>query len=233
MNSFSAGCAKRSSHNEGFTPVSHWSNATSLASCQAGVSRCTSFPSSSKQKRKNRCGYQCRQKCQNFIEPPTPCLSACFATRASTRHKTKIIAATNACTPINFAGCARCSAKTAISALDVAKYPSATHSNAPHAAPAAVASRTIHAAIPIVPRSILGALSSAPAVPTSARHASAASFPRYCCRCTSFIQGSPVLLFASGDRGSLLFLLCEVCVHGAFPDLLATSLRYILVFFPT
>src|SRR5229473_2470537 len=62
MNSFSAGCAKRSSQREGFTPVSHSSNAISLASCQPGVTRCTSFAISSKENRKNRCGYQCRHK---------------------------------------------------------------------------------------------------------------------------------------------------------------------------
>src|SRR5260370_6049369 len=233
MNSFSAGCAKRSSHNEGLTPVSHWSNAISLASCQPGVTRCTSFPSSSKQKRKKRCGYQCRQKCQNFMERVRPCHSARFATRASTRHKTKIIAATSACTPTNFAGCARCSPNTVISALDIAKYPSATHSYAPHAAQAAAASRINNAVIPFAPCSKLPAFSSPLPGSAFARQASAASFPRYCCRCTSFIQGSPVLLLASGDRRLLLFLLCDAFLHSACPDPVGTSLRYILFFYPT
>src|SRR2546425_248911 len=54
MNSFSAGCTNRSSHREGFTPVSHWSNSRSFASSHRGFTRCTSFASSSKQKRKKQ-----------------------------------------------------------------------------------------------------------------------------------------------------------------------------------
>src|SRR6266852_2976039 len=189
----------------------------SLASCQPGVTRCTSFPSSSKQKRKKRCGYQCRQKCQNlcvvvgqtFLSVP-PC--------ASIQHRATITDAPNVCPPINFTGCARFSANTAISALDIAKYPSATHSNAPHAAQAAAASRMNNVVIPFAPCSKLTALSSPLPGPASARQASAASFPRYCCRCTAFIQGSPVLLLASGDRRLLLFLLCDAFIHSRRPS---------------
>src|SRR5947207_90030 len=160
MNSFRAGCAKRSSHNEGFTPVSHRSNAISLASCQAGVSKCTSFPSSSKQNRKNRCGYQCRQKRQSLEAAVSPCHFACLPTLASKRHSVRISAATNAWMPNNLTGCARFSANTAISALDVAKYPRATHSNAPHDSQAAAASRVNNEAIPFFSASKLAALPS-------------------------------------------------------------------------
>src|SRR6267378_6815325 len=132
MNSFSAGCAKRSSHSEGFTPVSHWSNAMSFASCHLGENKCTSFAISSKQNRKNKCGYQCRQKCQNFCaRAGQTCLSVslCFslfqarhpAARASTPQKTNMTAATNACTPISFTGCAKFSENIPIKTQDSAK----------------------------------------------------------------------------------------------------------------
>src|SRR5580693_6582941 len=120
MNSFKAGCANCSSHSEGFTPVSQVSNATSLASCQPGEIRCTSFPSSSKQKRKNRCGYQCRQKCQNLCATVGQTFLS-VPPRASTQHKIKITAATSVCTPINFRGCGRFSANSAINALENAR----------------------------------------------------------------------------------------------------------------
>src|SRR5437899_8694759 len=159
MNSFSAGCAKRSSQREGFTPVSHWSNAISLASCQPGVTRCTSFAISSKQNRKNKCGYQCRQKCQNFcatVGQTFLSVPLCFslfqalhpAARVSTRHKTKMTAATNACAPINFTGCAKFSANATIKTQENARYPSAIHSNAPQAAHARDNSWVISAKIP-------------------------------------------------------------------------------------
>src|SRR6266436_6724903 len=120
MNSFNAGCANCSSHREGFTPVSQSSTAISLVSCQPGVTRCTSFPSSSKQNKKNKCGYQCRQKCQNFCAAVGQ-TEGSVALRASIRHKISIRVATSACTPINLKGWAIFSANAAISALDAAK----------------------------------------------------------------------------------------------------------------
>src|SRR5260370_17301302 len=89
-----------------------------------------------------------------------------------------------------------------------------------------------NAVIPLGPCSKLTAFSSALPGSAFAGQASAASFPRYCCRCTSFIQGPPVLLLASGDRRLLLFLLCDAFLHSACPDPVGTSLRYILFFFP-
>jgi len=132
MNSFSAGCAKRSSHSEGFTPVSHWSNAMSFASCHLGENKCTSFAISSKQNRKNKCGYQCRQKCQNFcatVGQTFLSVLLCFSlfqarhpsVRVSIRHKVKITPATNACIPISLIGCAKFSGNIAIKKQDSAK----------------------------------------------------------------------------------------------------------------
>src|SRR6266436_33061 len=87
---------------------------------QPGVTRCTSFPSSSKQNKKNKCGYQCRQKCQNFCAAVGQ-TEGSVALRASIRHKISIRAATSACTPINLKGWPIFSANAAISALDAAK----------------------------------------------------------------------------------------------------------------
>src|SRR5580704_18748353 len=63
MNSFRPGVKNCSSQIEGCTPVSQWSNAINFASCQCGVTKVINCASSSKQNRKNKCGYQCRQKC--------------------------------------------------------------------------------------------------------------------------------------------------------------------------
>src|ERR1700682_4662479 len=81
----------------------------SFASCQFGENRCTNCASSSKQNKKKRCGYQCRQKCQNFCDAVK---SACFrdsvcasmrfgfrADLASIVKSSKIIIATSACSP--------------------------------------------------------------------------------------------------------------------------------------
>src|SRR6266403_5152659 len=104
----------------------------SLASCQPGETRCTSFAISSKQNRKNKCGYQCRQKCQNFcatVGQKFLSVPLCFSlfqsrhpgARASIRHKIKITPATNTCIPINLIGCAKFSKTTPIKAHDSAK----------------------------------------------------------------------------------------------------------------
>src|SRR5882672_8519087 len=104
----------------------------SFASCHHGENKCTSFPISSKQNRKNKCGYQCRQKCQNFSATvgqaflSVPLRASLLhaprsAARASTRHKTKIKMATTACPPINFIGCPRFSENIAIKTQDSAK----------------------------------------------------------------------------------------------------------------
>jgi hypothetical protein len=50
---------------------------------------------------------------------------------ASARHKAAISNATSICTLSNRKGCAKFAAKITISALEIAKYPSATHSKAP------------------------------------------------------------------------------------------------------
>src|SRR5215472_14553484 len=151
MNSVSPGRTSCSSHNEGFTPVSQRSNASSFASSQLGLKICTSRLNSSKQNKKKRCGYQCRQKCQNRAEKVRQSFLPVFfstsnfsvfpsAATAWVRHKPKMIAATSACVPISLAGCARFSANSAISTLDSPRYPSATHSNVPHSAHAVVIS---------------------------------------------------------------------------------------------
>src|SRR6267378_862497 len=202
MNSFSAGCAKRSSHRDGFTPVSHLSNAMSFASCHLGENKCTSFAISSKQNRKNKCGYQCRQKCKNFCATVGQTFLSgplCFplfqalhpAARVSTRHKTKMTAATNACAPINFTGCAKFSSTAAIKTQENASYPSAIHSNAPQAAHAPDNSSVISATIPCRSVSSLTARSALLSAPTFASQAINAPFPSQSCRCTSLIEGSP------------------------------------------
>src|SRR6267378_4056792 len=121
----------------------------SFASCQPGETRCTSFAISSKQKRKNKCGYQCRQKWENFCATVGQTfLSAplCFslfqarhpAARVSIRHKIKITPPANTCIPISLIGCAKFSENIAIKTQESAKYPSAIHSNTPHTAHAPV-----------------------------------------------------------------------------------------------
>src|SRR5215468_7664065 len=134
MNSVNAGRAKCSDQSEGFTPVSHRSKAMSLASCHPGSTKCTSLPSSSKQKRKNRCGYQWREKCQNFEEKAVPALSNWFGVFSPARHTSKINAATAAWVESSRAGWARFSANKATRTLESPKYPSAIHSNAPQVA---------------------------------------------------------------------------------------------------
>src|SRR6267143_1748403 len=148
MNSFSAGCANCSSHRGGFTPVSQRSNAINFASCHPCVVKCTSLANSSKQNRKNKCGYQCLQKCQNLEENVSARHSTRSAAPAAARHKTKISPATNICIHTSQTGCARFPANKTISPLDNAKYPSATHSNALQAAQAAAPSRVIHSPAP-------------------------------------------------------------------------------------
>src|SRR5579863_5446718 len=96
MNSFSAGFANRSIQSDGFTPVSQWSNAISFASCHPGCTRCTSRPISSKQNKKNKCGYQNLQKCQTLCDKVGQTFLS-VSLLASTPHKTKITAATKAC----------------------------------------------------------------------------------------------------------------------------------------
>src|SRR6266436_3254187 len=127
------------------------------------------------------------------------------AARVSTRHKTKMTAATNACAPINFTGCAKFSANTAIKTLENARYPSAIHSNAPQAAHAPANSHVISATIPCRSVSSLTARSPLPSVPTFARQAINAPFPSQSCRCTSLIEGSP----CSPVPFSSLFVLTE------------------------
>src|SRR6266852_3732102 len=142
MNSLPPAVANCSSQIAGCTPVSQWSNAMSFASCHRGDTKCTSAPNSSKQNKKKRCGYQCRQKCQNlcvhvrppFLLAPTPSIGDIeigLQTLASARHKATISIATSDCTPSNRSGCAKFLAKITISAPEIAKYPSATHSNGP------------------------------------------------------------------------------------------------------
>src|SRR6266849_2444855 len=144
MNSLRLGVANCSSQIAGCTPVSQWSKAISLASCHRGDTKCTSAPNSSKQNKKKRCGYQCRQKCQNLsvkggqpfwavrTSPATGDVG--LQTLASARHKATITSATSTCTLSNRRGCAKFRANIAISALEIAKYPSATHSKGPKGA---------------------------------------------------------------------------------------------------
>src|SRR6266446_3468468 len=114
----------------------------SFASCHRGDTKCASSPSSSKQNRKKRCGYQCRQKCQNLcVRVQVPFLLALslsiadvvggVQTLTSAWHKATINSATSACTLSTRSGRARFAAKMTINALDRAKYPSATHSKGP------------------------------------------------------------------------------------------------------
>src|SRR6266480_1962002 len=204
MKSFRAGVANCSSHTAGSTPVSQRSAAISFVSCQPGVTRCTNFPSSSKQNRKNRCGYQCRQKRQNFTENVSLRPLARSATPASTRHKARITVATNACTLTSFTGCRRFSANTAISPLDAAKYPSATHSNAPHAAHTAANCRVIHRAIFCPPASKPAVRAPPPAAPQTI----APSFPPWFFLSALFIAGPSKVhsrLVLSVLEGSLVF----------------------------
>src|SRR6266849_5735970 len=138
MNSLRSGVANCSSQIAGCTPVSQWSKAISLASCHRGDTKCASAPNSSKQNKKKRCGYQCRQKCQNLcVKGGQPFLAVRSSpatgdvglqTLASARHKATISSATSTCTLSNRKGCARFPAKITISTLEIAKYPSATHS---------------------------------------------------------------------------------------------------------
>src|SRR4029077_18345451 len=111
----------------------------SFASCHRGDTKCTSAPNSSKQNKKKRCGYQCLEKCQNLcvrLREPSLNLSIgdveeAVQTLASARHKAAISSATSPCTLSNRSGCAKFAAKITISALETAKYPSATHSKGP------------------------------------------------------------------------------------------------------
>src|SRR5437868_6598877 len=133
MNSLRAGVANCSSHTVGCTPVSHKSAAMSLASCHPGVMMWTRCASSSKQNRKKRCGYQWRQKCQNF------CVSGdaelCGAQmRFWTRHSETMMVATTIWRAIKRSGWATFWAKDATRMVEMARYPRAIHSNAPHAA---------------------------------------------------------------------------------------------------
>ncbi len=89
---------------------------------------------SSKQNRKNKCGYQCRQKCHHHVENCTPSTLARAAERACTRQRVSIIAATVACVARSRNGCSRFPANTTINTLETPKYTSAIHSNAPQAA---------------------------------------------------------------------------------------------------
>src|SRR5216684_8866500 len=112
----------------------------SFASCHRRDTKCTSAPNSSKQNKKKRCGYQCRQKCQNLCAnagqpivavrspPAIGDVAIGLQTLASARHKATISSATSACTLSNRKGCAKFPAKITISTLETAKYPSATHS---------------------------------------------------------------------------------------------------------
>src|SRR6266699_805318 len=106
--------------------------AMSFASSHPGSTKCTRLPSSSKQKIKKRCGYQWRQKCQNFAEKARSTLFGSFRALPPARHKSKIIAATSAWVETSRTGWARFSANSATSMLENPKYPSAIHSNAPH-----------------------------------------------------------------------------------------------------
>src|SRR5690348_8299093 len=117
----------------------------SFASCHCGDTKCTSSPNSSKQNRKNRCGYQCLQKCQNLcvgVRVPFRLarslsiadVEAGVQALTSARHKATINSATSACTLSNRSGCPKFTAKSTISALEIAKYPRATHSKGPQAA---------------------------------------------------------------------------------------------------
>src|SRR5580692_958311 len=137
MKSFRPGVANCSSHTEGCTPVSQWSNAINFASCHPGDTKCTSRPNSSKQNKKKRCGYQNRQKCQNLCATAGQTfLSVIFSPRASIQHNARITAATKICVAINRAGCARFSTNKSINALETPRYPNATNSNTPQAAQA-------------------------------------------------------------------------------------------------
>ncbi len=142
MNSLPPAVANCSSQIAGCTPVSQWSNAMSFASCHRGDTKCTSAPNSSKQNKKKRCGYQCREKCQNLCVGVRELfllvskfsiddIEVGVQTLASARHKATISSATSACTLSNRSGCAKFVAKITISALVTAKYPSATHSKGP------------------------------------------------------------------------------------------------------
>src|ERR1700682_246898 len=130
----------------------------SFASCQFGENRCTNCASSSKQNKKKRCGYQCRQKCQNFCDAVK---SACFrdsvcasmrfgfrADLASIVQSSKIIIATSACRAISRSGCFKFSANKEIKALETPKYAKAIHSNAPQADQAAASSDCRNLSIP-------------------------------------------------------------------------------------
>src|SRR5207253_543283 len=132
MNSVNAGCTRCSNQSGGFTPVSHRSKAMSFASSHPGSTKCTRLPSSSKQKIKKRCGYQWRQKCQNFAEKARSTLFGSFRALPPARHKSKIIAATSAWVETSRTGWARFSANSATRMLENPKYPSAIHSSAPH-----------------------------------------------------------------------------------------------------
>src|SRR5260370_17549085 len=121
MNSLRPAVANCSSQIAGYAPVSQRSNAMSFASCHRGDTKCTSAPNSSKQNKKKRCGYQCRQKCQNlcvnvgqpFLLAPSPAEGAVRSgsvigefgfgvqTLACARHNTAINSATSACTLSN------------------------------------------------------------------------------------------------------------------------------------
>src|SRR5580693_7812049 len=128
MKSLRNGVVNCSSQIDGCTPVSQKSNAISFASCHVGTTRCTRCSNSSKQNKKKRCGYQCRQKCQNLcVKVGQTFLSVSLLstspkgrrseTRASVLHKTRITAATKTCIPISRAGCAKFSANKTINAL--------------------------------------------------------------------------------------------------------------------
>src|SRR6266478_244637 len=157
----------------------------SFASCQRGDTKCTSAPNSSKQNRKKRCGYQCRQKCQNLrVRGPfllAPRLSIAdvevgLQTLASARHKARISSATSACTLSNRSGCPRFAANITISALETARYPSATHSKGPHTASDANSSGRLLALTRCESKTLKRALSSGELMPGCQTVAN--SFPR-------------------------------------------------------
>src|SRR5229473_8177725 len=162
----------------------------SLASCHRRDTKCTSAPNSSKQNKKKRCGYQCRQKCQNLCAnagqpivavrspPAIGDVAIGLQTLASARHKATISSATSACTLSNRKGCAKFPAKITISTLETAKYPSATHSKGPWAV---AHSANSVPTLPAIPRceskTVKYALSARGPIPV--RQSAANSFCRY------------------------------------------------------
>src|SRR6516225_5173353 len=118
MNSLRPGVTNCSSHTEGCTPVSQWSKAMSFATCQCGVISVMRWASSSKQYKKNRCGYQCRQKCHQLVAKDGPFTREISVERAATLQSNKTTSTISARSASICPGCCKCWAKSMINAPD-------------------------------------------------------------------------------------------------------------------